>query len=143
MGLDAVVYKRWEGVAEKQKRSVRLVDQATGEIEYIDDRLESSDQKDGLLAASVCFGNISHIAELRACLQILMSSENSIILNKFVYDGSHSGDIIRSGDFPAIEVETAFLRQQRQISPELAHFLNQLTELIEVATRELNPIVFI
>jgi hypothetical protein len=59
------------------------------------------------------------------------------------YDGSHSGDIIRSGDFPAIEVETVFLRQQRQISPELAHFLNQMTELIEAAIRESNPIVFI
>jgi hypothetical protein len=143
MGLDAVEYKRWEGLAEKQKSSVRLVDQATGEIEYIDDKLEFSDQQDRLLAASVRFGNISHIAELRAGLQILISSENSIILNKFVYDGSHSGDIIRSGDFPAIEVETVFLRQQRQISPELAHFLNQLTELIEAEIRESNPIVFI
>jgi hypothetical protein len=53
MGLDAVVYKRWEGLAEKQKSSVRLVDHATGEMEYIDDKLEFSDQKDKLLAASV------------------------------------------------------------------------------------------
>jgi hypothetical protein len=68
-------YKRWEGLAEKPKRSVRLVDQATGEIESIDDKLESGDQRDMLLAASICFGNISHLAELRTWLQILMSSE--------------------------------------------------------------------
>jgi hypothetical protein len=41
-------------------------------------------------------------------------------LNKFVYDGSHRGGIIGSGDFSAIEVEIV---------------------LIEVAIRESNPIV--
>ena len=143
MGLDAVVYKRLEGFAESERDSIRLVDRSTGELEYVDHKLASSDQREMLFAASVRLGNVSQIAELRTSIQMSLSPENSIILDKILCDGSHSGDSIKLGDLPAIETEIAFLQQQRQISPEVSYFLSQLTQLIEAANRESNSIIFV
>jgi len=87
-------------------------------------------------------GNIAEIAKLREQISRLRGSE-SVVLQKVLHLGTHSGDSIPLDAIPALSAELNLIRSSREHSPEVQRFLTSLEELIRAAKDEGNPIVFV
>jgi|HubBroStandDraft_6_1064221.scaffolds.fasta_scaffold128105_1 hypothetical protein len=85
------------------------------------------------------------VAELREELCSITSEENSLLLTRCFYSGSHSGDVIELALLPALEKEVRGLLdgQGTRLSEYLISVLHGILGLVETAKRENNPIVFV
>jgi hypothetical protein len=141
MGLDAVVYRNRAHIDLGRDAGHAKLDPQTGEVYFEDDKLaRKHDYK--RQAVSHRLGNIAAIAELDAEVTRLIGSD-SMISQKILYSGSHSGDKIPLKDLPKLSVELAAIFRSGRRSPLLLEFAAAMEELIRAANDEGNPIVFV
>jgi hypothetical protein len=145
MGLDAVVYKSARQVripATRDGRGIR-VDKDTGEV-YSEGQQPVSLSRQDVIAVKKRLGNISLIAALREeVARVLKNDDSSLVLNRVLYDGTHSGDVIEQDILDLLKKELSCLKMQdTQQSRELIEFIFDMEELIAAAEEQGNPIVF-
>ena len=146
MGLDAVVYRSKEHLPFDADAEGVSREPTTGEYYCADPALEPSfDRKypiETRESISKRLGNISLIALLREEAKGFFDN-NSVVLSKVLYSGTHAGDVIGSESLSQLENELRqFQQSERHVSKELAGFIADLRELLIAARREGNPIVF-
>ena len=140
MGLDAAVYRNRKHLKlGPDEKAAQLVPE-TGEVYFGSDEI-SRKYRDQRHAAERRLGNITEIAELREQITRLRGPE-SVIVQKVLRSGTHSGDSIPLDSIPALSAELNSIRNSREQSPELRRFVTSLEELIRAAKNEGNPIVF-
>ena len=142
MGLDAVVYVNASNLAFGVKGTDWEIDYLTGEVSTQNLDLSKYYPKELFIDIKKRFGNTSMIGYLREEVKSVMS-EDSVILDKILYSGSHSGDVIGREFLNSLEQELEILTARGNQSAQLAKFLEDLSELIESSRRQKNPIVFI
>jgi hypothetical protein len=144
MGLDAKVYLAKESLPCDVEGLGAKKDDTTGE--YYFEGASSGNQfpPDFFVAVQKRLGNVDAIAELRRELEDALGNTSSLLYQKCLYNGTHSGDIIEYKLLDQVEVEIAHaLRKSQSAKPLLREFLSAMGELILVAKRERNPIVFV
>jgi len=141
VGLDAVVYRNKKHLhLGEDEKSAQLIPER-GEVYFENDEL-SRKHREQLIAAGARLGNITEIAELRDELSRL-TVPASILREKVLYSGSHSGDFIPFDELSVLLDEIHLVRRTGKASRELQSFLDSIEELIRAATNETNPIVFV
>jgi len=138
MGLDAAVFKS-VATMEREFPGYRFQrEPMTGECEVI--RPEGVNlELDTVMAYSKWLGNVSHIGELSRTIEGYLGSA-SALERLVLYSGGHMGDVIEEPSFAELERELKLIES----SPDewVREFAHELGELIRVARREKNPIVF-
>jgi hypothetical protein len=144
MSLDAVVYIHKNNL-KIDIADILQVDEETGEV-FIEDYNLSSNYSSNIFVAVQCrLGNLSDIGCLYEEISKLLPNGTFLLLNKVLYSGSHSGDKIDLEELDQLEFEINLLKRQLHGSETvlLKQFIQNVTELIQVARREGNPIVFV
>lgn len=144
MGLDAVVYKNKHHLTFDAEHEGALLDSYTGEVYFEDEALSKKYPRDSFRAIHKRLGNLQTVVTLREELRKLLGQEDTLLQKRWLYSGFHSGDAIRAEDFDALERDLSVVKQATQgtRSECLDVFLRDVGELIAVARREGNPIVF-
>jgi hypothetical protein len=141
MGLDAVVYRNRAHIEMGRDEVHAKVIPETGEVYFEDDRLTRKyDHRREAVAHRL--GNISATAELRDEVTRLIGPK-SMIVQRVLYSGTHSGDAIPLENLPELSAELHAIRQSGRGSPHLHQLAGALEELIRAAKDENNPIVFV
>jgi hypothetical protein len=141
VGLDAVVYRNRKHLKLGPDGNAAQLVPETGEVYFENDEI-SRKYRGERHAAERRLGNIAEIAELREQISRLRGPE-SVVLQKVLHLGTHSGDSIPLDAIPALSAELNFIRSNREHSPEMLRFVTSLEELIRAAKDEGNPIVFV
>ena len=145
MGLDIAVYRSRESLGVDVDSLGAVKDPYTGQ--YYVPLSFGRDVIPRELVAAVRWrvGNISGVAELREELEHISGGKPLILIEKCLYNGIHGGDTISPELFDKLEGEIHELqaRHQPQLSSYLNDFLAKMLEIIEIARKEKNPIVFI
>jgi hypothetical protein len=137
MGLDAMVYFSVKNLPKTLLPHMYTRDEASGEC-------FTTEEYDHLgfefRACHHRLGNLFGIAELGERLREMGVREESVLLKDVLYSGTHCGDFIPRSEIPRLDAEVAALeaRGDQEIKP----FLESMRDLIEVAKREENAIVF-
>src|SRR5207253_1992444 len=120
-----------------------VLDPTTGEYYFSDAALETRFPSETRTAVRNRIGNIALISELRQQAGAVLD-ENSVVLSKVLYSGTHCGDAIDAQVFPNLEQELSLLhRHAEKVGSEyLKRFSADVVELITAAKSEGNPIVF-
>ena len=142
MGLNAVVYRNITNIDLGEARDAAKVDAETGEVYFENHRIARDVQRDSLKAAEVRIGNVAEVDALRAEI-IRLIGPASQICSRVLHSGSHSGDVIRVSELPALASEVQEIHKTGPASQRLRHFLHSLQALILAATHQGNPIVFV
>jgi len=85
-------------------------------------------------------GNILHVGALRETIAGHLGEE-SALARIVLFSGSHSGDVIGEPSFGELERELKLIESSSD--PYVQEFANGLSELIAMARREKNPVVFV
>jgi hypothetical protein len=143
MGLDAVVYRNKGNLPFDADALGASLDPTTGEYYFSDAELERRFPSETRESVRKRIGNIALISELRRQAGMVLE-ENSVVLSKVLYSGTHSGDAIEAKVFPCLEQElSSLLRHAEKVGSEyLKQFAADMIELITAAKSEGNPIVF-
>ena len=141
MGLDAVVYVHEDNLPLTVKDDDPHTDDQTGEVYFEDPRLVEKHRRSTFTAVNKNLGNIAMIGALRNEIANVISND-SVLLSKVLYSGSHSGDRIGLEDLGRLESEISLVRESNR-SAALESFLESLSELVEAAKKQGNPIVFV
>jgi hypothetical protein len=90
-------------------------------------------------------GNMSGVADLREEMGQSSAGKHLLLIEKVLYSGIHGGDTIQSEMFENLEAEIHSLQARRDpsFSDYLSNFLEKMLEIIQIARREGNPIVFV
>ena|SRR5213594_3504362 len=74
-----------------------------------------------------------------------LDAETSILSDKVLYSGSHSGDSIDVEDLDELQDEINIIREKTEKTKNeaLKTFLEDMTELIKTAKEQQTPIVFV
>ncbi|WP_095200633.1 hypothetical protein [Mesorhizobium carmichaelinearum] len=139
MGLDVAVFKS-ASTLEREFPGYRFQrEPTTGECEVIHPEGVNLTWDD-VMARDWRVGNIAHIAALRELIAGHLG-EGSALERIVLYSGSHTGDAIEEPSFGELE------RDLKLIEPStdawVREFADGLAELIGIARREKNPIVFV
>lgn len=139
MGLDAAVFKSVSAM-EREFPGYRFQrEPISGECEVI--HPENVDLAlDALRARAWRIGNISHVGDLRESIAGHIG-KGSALERLVLYSGSHMGDTIEEPSFGELEKELRLIES----NPDawVREFADGLSELIDIARREKNPIVFV
>jgi hypothetical protein len=115
------------------------------EWEAHDRWLARSCEHEGFLAA-VFLGNITRVKNLRGFLRGLQGKPGPrfpILLEKVLYDGTHTGDSIPIKKSPALLKEVETVLQSRDILADSEkEFFNNMKQLCEASILTGNPIMF-
>jgi hypothetical protein len=141
MGLDAVVYRNKHNRTLGDDEPVARVAEDTGEVYFEDNEIARRHHTERE-AAHARLGNLATISALRAEIGRI-AGPRGLLYTKFVYSGSHSGDIIPVAEFARLSKEISSLRETNGLSEDLGLFLSSVEELLQAAIRERNPIVFV
>ena len=144
MGLDAVVYKNLSRMDADVRRLGVLVDERTGEV-YLEQPVEGQDLPlSAVTAVDRRLGNVESVSRLREEVVHALGI-GSILETKFLYSGTHSGDLVGLEFLSKLQTEVGLLksRTEGQRSSELTRFLDDVSDLIRAARAENNPIVFV
>jgi hypothetical protein len=139
MGLDAAVFKS-VSTMEREFPGYRFQrEPMTGECEVIHPEGVNL-ELDTVMAYSKWLGNVSHIGELSRTIEGYLGSA-SALERLVLYSGGHMGDVIEEPSFAELERELKLIES----SPDewVREFADGLSELIGMARREKNPIVFV
>ena len=142
MGLNAVVYRSFANLDLGEDRRAAKVDIETGEVYFQDEDIARRYPAELLRAAEFRLGNVSAVAALHEETENLLRGE-SLICGLVLYSGSHSGDAIPTSALASLAAEVKSVRESGGASQELLLFLDKLEKLIDNATIEKNPIVFV
>jgi hypothetical protein len=143
MGLDAIVYRKKENLPFDADAAGAEFNSITGEYYFADDAIEKRFPYEDRVAVSKRIGNINLVAALREEAQSVLD-EDSVVLSKVLYSGTHAGDTLDSRVFAQLERELSSLAQQAEQtgSQRLKQFAADMKELLAAARAENNPIVF-
>lgn len=86
-------------------------------------------------------GNIALVAYIRGFLEDNSPNSFSLLLERVVYNGIHSGDWVAASDVVQLLTETRRL-QGLTSDPVILQFTNDVIELAEASIATGNPIVF-
>jgi len=145
MSLSALVY-RSRATLDIDAESLGAVrDDRTGEYYFPTPQYDGKFPSEAFIASEFWIGNITSVAELREELREITNEQDSLLLNRCLYSGTHSGDVIELALLPTLEHEVRSLLTLReiQISKYLMSVLLGILGLIETAKRESNPIAFV
>ncbi|TPN75951.1 hypothetical protein FJ987_23030 [Mesorhizobium sp. CU2] len=139
MGLDIAVFKSVSTMEREFPEYSFQREPMTGECWVIDPEGMNLDW-DAVTARSWRVGNIMHVAALRETIAGHLG-DGSALERIVLYSGSHSGDAIEEPSFAELERELKLIES----SPDewVREFADCLSELIGMARREKNPIVFV
>jgi hypothetical protein len=120
-------------------------DDRTGEYYFPTPEYDGKFPCEIFIASKFWIGNIMSVAELREELQTITGRDDSLLLQKCLYSGSHSGDVIALSVLPALEKEIRELLRLHgaSLSQYFVSVLDGILQSIETATKENNPIVFV
>jgi hypothetical protein len=143
MGLNAVVYLSRLSLPRDVEALGAKKDSLTGE--YYFEETAAAHQLPPRFSDAVHkrLGNISAIAELREDVREIFGTTATLLHTKCLYSRTHSGDVIEIELLDQIELEIAEARKSGVDRPLLRQFLDAMTELVRIARRENNPIVFV
>ena len=143
MGLDAIVYRKKENLPFDADAAGAEFNSITGEYYFADDAIEKRFPYEDRVAVSKRIGNINLVAALREEAESVLD-EDSVVLSKVLYSGTHAGDTLDSRVFAQLERELSSLAQQAEQtgSQRLKQFAADMKELLAAARAENNPIVF-
>lgn len=145
MSLNALVYRSQKNLGIDADAIGAIRNKDTGEYCFSTSEREMQFPPSLFIAREFWIGNISSVAELREEVNHLMQGHRSIVTEKCLYSGIHTGDVIKIDMLSDIEEEVRTLLTDRrdQMSPHLLSVLRGIMGLIEAAKREGNPIVFV
>jgi hypothetical protein len=86
-------------------------------------------------------GNIAAVAYVRGFLENSSPHSFPLLVERVVYDGTHSGDWVAASDAPQLLTEARRL-QGLTSDPVIIQFANDAIELAEASIATGNPIVF-
>lgn len=131
MGLDAVVYLG-------KTRGVHRAGEGR------DSQCKSSELTKRTEAVHKRLGNATMIASLRHEISPFIR-QDSIVMSKVLYSGSHSGDEIHAEDIDRLdsEIRTTRARIGKTLSLSVERFLDDMSDLVEAAREQESPIVFV
>jgi hypothetical protein len=86
-------------------------------------------------------GNVASVTYVRGILENNSPNSFSLLLERVVYSGTHSGDWIAASDAPQLLTETRKL-QSLTSDPAIVQFVSGVIELAEASVATGNPIVF-
>lgn len=139
MGLDIAVFKSVEAM-ERDYPGYRFQrEPITGECEVIHPEGVNLDWK-AATTRSWRVGNIMHVAALRDVIAGDLG-EGSALERLVLYSGSHMGDVIEEPSFGELERELKLI--ESSADEWVREFADGLSELIAMARREKNPVVFV
>lgn len=143
MGLDALVYRNKANLPFDADAVGAEFNSITGEYYFADDAVEQRYPYETRVAISKSIGNITLVGRLREEAQAVLD-EDSVVLSKVLYSGTHTGDTLDSRVFARLERELSSLaRHAGQTGSErLQRFASDMNELLAAARAENNPIVF-
>ena len=143
MGLDAIVYLNKRNFALHERDNPFQIDEKTGEV-YVNSEHEKRYPPEMFTAIHRRLGNVAMIAALAEELSAVTSSD-SILLRSVLSSGSHSGDAIAFENLDCLESEINLVKERSKDirTAEMEGFLKSLSELIETAREQKNPIVFV
>lgn len=140
MGLDAVVFKNLNHLRPQLREAgVTGVDPLTGQAEF---RAGVWAPLSDLVSADVRFGNLDEVVRLRESIEPLFCGRSSLLLEKVLSSGTHTGDVIPLSDLGRLRGEVDLVRSRVE-SPSVRSFLDSCDRLIASARDEANPIVFV
>ena len=140
MSLDAVVFKNLKTMQAEFGDGPFDVELQTGDIEPS----AGSPLKLPLgatYAADKWLGNVAGIGELRELVEEIFQDRKSVVLERVIYSGSHSGDVLEISYLAQLRAELDILR--RNDAGIIQRFVSDMDELVAAAEREGNPIVFV
>ena len=142
MGLDAVVFLDIDNLSDSLPKEKLQIDEDTGELYFV--HLRPPDiSRDFAVAKEIRIGNISAIGTLRREVAQLLGEE-SFIVQKLLYSGSHSGDFIGLSSLSELELELSELEALGgQLQNEVSSMVSKLRALASEAKKQGNPIVFL
>ena len=143
MGLDACVYKNKANLPFDVEALGASFDPATGEYFFEDVELDRKYPHEMFKAASKRLGNIASIASIREVLATVLEN-NSVVMSKIVYSGTHAGDFLPLDLIAKLESEFIVIDKylEKHDSMLVSQFVTDMRELVLAARREGNPIVF-
>ena len=120
-------------------------DPSDEEWEAHDQWLTDSCEHGGYLL-SMFLGNITRVGNLRSFLRALQGKPGPrfpILLEKVIYDGTHTGDSIPLNESPALLKEVEIVLHSSDILAESEkEFFGNMKELCEASIATGNPIMF-
>lgn len=140
MGLDAVVFRNAEKLAKSYDVTVVDVDRRTGEAR-VAQRDVARLPRDAFIAVERRLGNLDEVARLREIIAKELADPESVILRKVLYSAFQSGDVISAGELAGVRRELAVLTPLRDA--RLDSFISSMSELLDAAEAEPNPIAFV
>jgi hypothetical protein len=145
MGLDIVVYRSKESLGIDVDSLGAIKDPLTGEYRFPMQFVGDKFPRELIVAARWRVGNMDAVAQLRGELELVVGPGRLLLIEKCLYDGTHSGDTIDSGLFGRLDDEIYEIQRRfgEQFSHNLKDFLTRMLEVIQVAKNENNPIVFV
>jgi hypothetical protein len=145
LGLNAVVYHSRATLSIDVESLGAVRNDLTGEYYFSTPEHDGEFPREVFIAREFWIGNVEGVAELRDELSALLQGDQSILLEKCFYSGSHSGDLIDLVSLSALESEISTLLERRKLalSQYLLSVLRGMLELVETAKAENNPIVFV
>ena len=145
MSLSAVVYRCRATLNIDAESLGATRDDRTGEYFFPTAQHDGKFPREAFIAYEFWIGDMMGVAELREELCTITNEEDSLLLKRCLYSGTHSGDVIELALLPALEYEVRGLldRWGMRISEYLIAVLHGILGLIETAKRENNLIVFV
>lgn len=138
MGLDIAVFKN-VSTMEREFPGYRFQrEPMTGECEVIHPAGVNL-ALDAVTACHFRVGNLAQVGYLREWIAGNIG-EGTALERLVLYSGSHCGDVIEEPSFGELECELKIIVSSPD--PDVRDFAIELAELIRVARREKNPIVF-
>lgn len=144
MGLDATVYRSKASLKLDVEALGAKKDEATGQYYFDRPDPEKAYSTDLFVAVTKRLGNATAIAELSDEVEATLGTTDTLIESLVLYSGTHSGDTIPYELLDQLEAEISMVsaRTKGSRSALLDEFVQAMDELISVARREKNPIVF-
>jgi hypothetical protein len=139
MGLHAIVFRNIHRLEEAHGLGRFELDELTGEA-IPKPGGKSTIPRDAFFATRRRIGNLAEIGFLREATGKLLVSKSSLIMDRILCSGSHSGDLIRVAEFSRLKKEIGLLKSRNE--SELQTFIDTLESLLCAAESEHNPIVF-
>jgi len=142
MSLDAMVFKNRKHLPFDPDALGASFDSETGEYFFEDEELEQKYPGDLTVAVAKPLGNITAVGHLREELEEVLEDE-SVVLSKVLYSGTHTGDHLSLDDLPELEWELSEIDKylKKRKSPLVSRFVADMRELSAAAHHEHNPIV--
>ena len=144
MGLTARVYTNKNKLLSEIQSSETHVDDETGEI-FFDDPTRAPPESE-LVALEKRLGNVALIHSLAEEIRsVVPTKSESFLLDRVLYNGSHSGDFIQVTELDALrrEIISVVDLTEGHGTKELGRFLEDLSELTRMSEEQRNPIVFV